>query len=79
MHSNRSVCNNSPIASTRLTVLSVLSMTFGRPPLIHNELIQVDLPADVELDDLTDEASERLSSHPERALPSSCALFIASM
>lgn len=54
-------------------------MTFGRPPLIHNELIQVEMPLDVELDDLLIGDSPPTRPHDERATPSSCALFIASM
>ena len=56
-----------------------LSLTFGRPPLIHNEFIQIDLPIDVELDDLLDE-DERSPRPPDHNFrPSSCGLFIASM
>ena len=54
-------------------------MTFGRPALIHNELIQIDLPQDVELDSLSkDNASyETTQQFPSGLSP--CGIFIASM
>ena len=57
----------------------MLSMTFGRPALIHNELIQIDLPRDVDLDSLPkdDPSYDRAQSSPSGLSP--CGLFIASM
>lgn len=57
----------------------MLSMTFGRPALIHDELIQIDLPQDVELDSLPkDNASyENAQQSPSGSSP--CGIFIASM
>ena len=54
-------------------------MTFGRPPLIHNELIQIDLPRDIELDDLVEDDGVEPRLPQVASEPSSCALFISSM
>ena len=57
----------------------MLSMTFGRPALIHNELIQIELPRDVELDSLPKDDASYESAHPSPPGLSPCGLFIASM
>lgn len=61
-----------------LTEFRMLSMTFGRPPLIHKDYITLEPPNDVELDNLPDVDDGFIG--PERAYRgSSAALFIASM
>ncbi|KAM5357007.1 hypothetical protein ACJZ2D_016710 [Fusarium nematophilum] len=57
----------------------VLSTAFGRPPLIHNDLIRMDLPRDVELDQFYMEDHVDLASSEPIYKPSSCLLFIANI
>lgn len=62
-----------------LTSRRMFSMTFGRPPLVHNEYIQLDPPLDIELDDIPNDDDVRVSFELKSSEPSSSALFISSM
>lgn len=57
----------------------IFAATFGRPLLIHNELTHVEMPLDVEVDDLPkDRPQYQVSMNPE-TVPSSCIIFTPSM
>jgi hypothetical protein len=53
-------------------------MTFGRPPLIHNEYIQLDPPMDIELD-LIPNTDGEWPVVEKIGESSPCGLFIVSM
>ncbi len=86
VHNSEGLTKSSPLEQevrtrtwyTCVVLDRMLSMTYGRPPLIHDDYLQTNLPSDVELDDLSDTA-EGFSPNTVFGGTSSCSLFIASM
>lgn len=62
---------------TCVVIDRMLSMTFGRPHLIHDDYLQARLPLDIELGELSNRTEEH--SQPDFTGTSSASLFIASM
>lgn len=50
------------------------SMTFGRPPLITNDYMQIDPPAETELEELAGSASDPSVLLGPSDIPTSCLL-----
>lgn len=50
------------------------SMTFGRPPLIPNDYMQIDPPAETELEELADSARDPSVLSRPSDIPTSCLL-----
>lgn len=80
MHHPRPVSEEHPMTMPRrLTDFRIFSTTFGRPLLINNELIHIDLPLDVELEQLPkDHSHAEVPSSPEPR-SSVASVFIPSM
>ncbi|RVX68353.1 hypothetical protein B0A52_07353 [Exophiala mesophila] len=57
----------------------VLSAAYGRPPLIHNSYMQINLPMNVNLDDINDDGELYPHSVQTPNEPSSCSLFLATI
>ncbi|OQU98968.1 Fungal specific transcription factor domain-containing protein [Cladophialophora immunda] len=58
----------------------MMSVAYGRPPLIHNRSIQGNLPLDIDLDDtLADHEESDAPSIPTQTENSSCSLFLATI
>ncbi|OAP60198.1 hypothetical protein AYL99_05200 [Fonsecaea erecta] len=57
----------------------MMSVAYGRPPLIHNRYIQGNLPLDIDLDDTPDHEGSDALSIPTRTDSSSCSLFLATI
>ena len=53
------------------------SMTFGRPPSIPNSYMLLDLPLDIELEDIDEENNQQLRTTPQNG--STAVLYIQSM
>ncbi|RVX75029.1 hypothetical protein B0A52_01306 [Exophiala mesophila] len=53
----------------------IFATTFGRPPLIHDELTHMDMPLDVELDSLPKDRSPYQALTDPNREPSSCIIF----
>lgn len=49
-------------------------MTFGRPPLIPNDYMQIDPPAEAELEELAGSASDPSVLSQPSEIPTSCLL-----